>query len=244
MVGLLITAHLLWRPISRRFLLWMAALSFACGVMSVGLIAQSGSVTSAIARDKSVPAFVHLKELSEVDGTIADLRSTGQTSNLVFSPDVSLTKWVPTWTSQGTLLDQTGIYCGTQTPETAKKIFFMHLYYSNVRAEALREVLQGNRNPSDALVSAPSVIFGQARTFPELNAQFNPIQADEIEREVQAYKMYADSFSREEALRRPIAYAIIPVEGKFEFANLDRWYERDNGERVGDYTLYRLKFRD
>ncbi len=47
-----------------------------------------------------------------------------------------------------------------------------------------------------------------------------------------------------EALKRPITYAVIPIEGSFDFSNLDRWYERDVGERVGTYTLYRLKLRD
>jgi hypothetical protein len=27
----------------------------------------------------------------------------------------------------------------------------------------------------------------------------------------------------------------------FDFTNLDRWSERDAGERLGDYLLYRLK---
>ena len=244
MVALVITVVVFWRSISRRFLLLVATLSFACGLLLAGLLAQSGSVASAIARDPSIPVFLRLKELSKVDGTSAELQSAGQSSNSVFSPDVSLTKWLPTWTSQGTLIDQTGIYCGTLTLEGAKELFFMHLHYSNVGTEAMREVLKGTQNPSSALVSAPSVIFGQARTFPELNVRFNPIQADEIEREVRNYEAYAASFSREKALKRPIAYAVVAAEDKFDFSNLDRWYERDAGEPVGDYTLYRLKLRD
>jgi len=163
----------------------------------------------------------------------------------VFSPEVSLTKWLPTWTSQGTLLDQTGVDCGTLTREERKEFFYMHLYYSKVEPDALNQVLNGTSDPSrDELTSAPSAIFGHARLFPELNSQFKPIQPEEIEHEVQSYQAYINSFSRAEALKRPITYAVIPAESNFDFTNLDRWYERDAGERVGDYTLYRLKLRD
>jgi hypothetical protein len=121
----------------------------------------------------------------------------------------------------------------------------MHLYYSKVEIEALRQVLNGTLDPSrEELRSAPSVIFGHARLFPQLTSQFNPVQLDEVEREVRAYQTYANSFSREEALKRPLAYAVVPADGKFDFANLDRWYERNAGERVGDYTLYHLKLRN
>ena len=245
MVGLLITVALFWRPVSRRLLIWMAGLSFAWGMIAVGLPTRLGSVPSAIARDKSVPVFVRLKELSREDGTIAGLRTKGQTSTLVYSPDVSLTKWLPTWTSQGTLLDQTGVHAGTATPEQQKKFFYMHLYYSKVEIETLRQALNDKLDPTPReLVSAPSVMIGHARLFPQLSSQFQPIQSDEIEREVQAYQTYAASFSREEALKRPITYAVIPNEGNFDFTNLDRWYERDAGERVGAYTLYRVKLRN
>jgi len=77
-----------------------------------------------------------------------------------------------------------------------------------------------------------------------MSFHFQPVQPDEIEREVRAYEAYANSFSRDEVLKRPITYAVIPAGGNFDFTNLDRWYERDAGERVGDYTLYQLKLRE
>jgi hypothetical protein len=244
-LGLFLAIVLFWRPVSRRLLFWVAALSLTWGVIAVGLPARLDSVPTAIARDKSVPVFVRLKELATEDGTVADLRTKGQTSTLVYSPDVSLTKWLPTWTSQGTLLDQTGVHTGTATPEQQKKFFYMHLYYSKVEIETLRQALNDKLDPTPReLVSAPSVMIGHARLFPQLSSQFQPIQSDEIEREVQVYQTYAASFSREEALKRPITYAVIPNEGNFDFTNLDRWYERDAGERVGAYTLYRLKLRN
>src|SRR5262249_55961501 len=158
---------------------------------------------------------------------------------------VPLIMQLPSWTSQGALIDLTVGDCAGLTREERKHFFFMHLYYSKVHANALRQALQGPLwPPLDELQSVRNVVFGHARIFPGLSSQFAPVESREVEREVQLYQSFVSSFSREEAMKRPIAYAIIPSAGNFDFSNLDRWYERDTGERVGDYTLYRLKLRD
>ncbi len=244
-VGLLITITVFCKPVSRRLLIWMATLSVLWGLIAVVLVPQLISFPLAVADDQRTPVLLRLKELSRQDGTLADLRTKGQTSSLVFSPSVALIKLLPTWTSQGTLLDITGGDCGSVTREEQKKFFYMHLYYSRAEVEDLRKALSGTLDRfHDELSSVRNIVFGHARIFPQLNFQFQPIQPDEIEREVQAYQAYANSFSREDAVKRPIDYAIIPVAGNFDFSNLDRWYERDAGERVGDYTLFRLKLRE
>jgi hypothetical protein len=91
--------------------------------------------------------------------------------------------------------------------------------------------------------SARSLIFGHERVTPALTVDFKPIVASEIENEVQAYEQFTKSFSRDEVLKRPVSYAVIPDESNFDFTNLDRWYERDAGARVEGYTLYRVKLR-
>src|SRR5438445_8080341 len=120
----------------------------------------------------------------------------------------------------------------------------MHLYYSRAETAALRQALNGT--PSDPAMNyyARAVIFGHERIVPALSVQFRPIQPEEIEQEIRAYQAYADSFSRAQLLKRPITYAVIPSESNFDFSNIDRWYERDSGERVGAYTLYHLTMRE
>jgi hypothetical protein len=243
-VGLLIMVTLLWKPVPRRWLIWMAALSVSWGLIVVGLPARVAFVPLAVANDRSIPVLLRLKELSKEDGTIADLRSKGQASALVFSPSVELIRLLPTWTSQGTLLDIGGLDFGSVTKEERKRFLYTHLYYSNAQTETLRKVLNAMPDDTGLDIYARSVIFGHDRVTPALSLHFKPIQQNEVEQEVLTYQTYANSFSREEALKRPIAYAVIPVAGNFDFSNLDRWYERDAGERVGDYTLYQLKMRN
>ena len=245
LIGILITATLFWKLVPRRLLIWMAGLSFAWGLVVVALPARLVFVPWAVAADKSIPVLLRLKELSKRDGTLDDLRTKGEAATLVFSPSVALITQLPTWTSQGTLLDVGGVDFGSVTREERKEFLYMHLYYSKANIEALRQALNGASDRShDELSSVRTVIFGYERTSPALTSQFKPIQEDEIEREVSAYQTYESTFSREEALKRLIAYAVIPVNGKFDFTNLDRWYERDAGERLGEYTLYRLKLHN
>jgi len=245
LVGLLILVTLFWKPVPRRLLVWMAGLSFAWAIIVIGLPSRLLFVPWAIANDRRIPVLRRLNELSKQDGTLADLRTKGESSTLVFSPTVPLIVLLPTWTSQGTLLDVTGVYCRSLTREEQREFLHMHLYYSSVHGESLRKALSNRPDGvGDELSNVRTVLFGHERAFQYLSPQLRPIQQEEVDQKVLAYQAYVNSFSRGAALRRPIAYAVIPADGNFDFTNLDRWYERDDGERVGDYVLYRLKLRN
>ncbi len=136
-----------------------------------------------------------------------------------------------------------GLDFGSVTRDARKEFFYMHLYYSKADIEALRKALKGTPDDQSMNYYARAVIFGHERVVPALSADFKPIQPEEIEQEIRAYQAYADSFSREQVLKRPVTYAVIPADVNFDFTNLDRWYERDAGESFGDYNLYRVKLR-
>jgi hypothetical protein len=238
LIAVVITVTLFWMAVPNRLLIWMAVLSFSWGIVEVGLPSKLAFVPAAVAKDQGIPVLLRLKELSKQDGTLLDLRTKGQASALVFSPDVSLIALLPSWTAQATLLDISGVDCGNITQDERKEFFYMHLYYSKAEVERVRKSLT-ERNQF-----AIAMIFGRDRLFPALSPQFQSIQPEEVERELRAYQVYANSFSRAEALKRPITYAIVPADCDFDSSNLDRWYERDAGERVGAYALYRLKLRN
>jgi hypothetical protein len=243
LVTLLITATLFWKPVPARLLVWVAVLSFSWGFVEVGLPSRLNFVPAAVVDDRIVPVLVRLKELSKQDGTLAGLRTEGKASTIVFSPQLVVTVLLPTWTSQPTLLDIGGLDFGSVLREERKQFFYMHLYYSRANTESLRKALNGTPDDPAMNYYARTVIFGHERVVPALSAHFEPIRPEEIEREIQVYQTYVDSFSREQVLKRPVTYAVIPADSNFDFTNLDRWYERDAGERVGSYVLYRLKVR-
>ena len=244
LVGAVIAVALLWKPVPLRLLIWVAALSFAWGIIEVGLPARLTSVPEAVIKDRMVPVLERLNELSKTDGTFADLQTATKPSPLVFSPYVAVNVYLPTWTSQGTLLDIGGLDLGHVSREERKEFLYMHLYYSKADGSTLREPLNASSKDVALNYYARSAIFGHERILPGMSLHFEPITQDEIEEAIRNYLNYVESFSKEKALKRPITYAVIRADENFDFTNLDRWYERDNGERVGDYVLYHLKLRN
>jgi hypothetical protein len=243
LVGVVIAVALLRGPVPQRLLILVATLSLVWGAIEVGLPARLTFVPLAINNERMIPVLLRLNELSKADGTFADLRTANKPSPLVFSPYIAVNSWLPTWTSQGTLLDIGGLDLGHVSPAERKEFLYMHLYYARVDGSALRKPFEGTATDV-GLKYARAAIFGHERIIPGLNLHFEPIKQEEIEQAIREYQTYVDSFSREQAVKRPLAYAVVLAEDKFDFTNLDRWYERDNGERVGDYVLYQLKLRD
>ncbi len=242
LVSLVIVRGFLLRPIPNRALAWIAALCFLWGALEISLPAIART-PSDVVTDQMIPALLRLRELSKQDGTLAGLRVDGKASTVVFSPQMEVMGWLPTWTPQETLLGKGRLVFGSASQQERKELLYMYLYYSKVDGEHLLELL--NERTVDSLLSlyARTAIFGNERVVPGLSFDFNPIHQEEIEQEVRSYQAYADSFSRDKVLLHPLAYIVTRVEPESDFSHIDRWYERDSGERIGDYNLYRVKLR-
>ena len=240
LVSFVLAARLFWQTIPSRVLVWIALLCFLWGEVEVTMPVLANYEAN-VAADQMVPVLLRLRDLSKQDGTLTSLREQGHSSTLVFSPERDVMGMLPTWTPQGTLLGMGGLDFGSAAAEERKEMLYMYFYYSAVKAERLREVL--NEGAGDTFMShyARIAIFGHERVVPMLSAHFKPISHEEVEDEVRRYQAYINSFSREKVLRRPIAYVI--TRGESDLSNVDLWYERDAGERIGGYSLYRLNLR-
>jgi len=240
LVGLVLVTTLRYQPIKSRSLLWIGVLCFSWGAVEVTMPALANYRSNVVA-DQMVPVLLRLQELSKQDGTLASLRDQGRTSTLVFSPQRDVMGLLPTWTPQGTLLGMGGLDFGSASEQERKEMFYVYLYYSAADAERLRELLSESADDTFTSHYARVALFGHERVVPMLSFDFKPIQQEEIEAEVRAYQTYADSFAREKVLLHPLTYAI--TRGESDLSHVDLWYERDAGERIGDYILYRLKLR-
>jgi hypothetical protein len=241
LVGLVIVTTLLYQPIKSRPLLWISVLCFLWGAVEVTMPVLANYGPN-VAADQMVPALLRLKELSKQDGTLASLREQGRAATLVFSPQRDVMGLLPTWTPQGTLLGMGGLDFGSTSQAERKEMLYMYLYYSAMDGARLREVL--NERAGDTFMShyARIAIFGHERVVPMLGLNFEPIRQEEVEEEVRGYQAYVDSFSREKVLLHPLTYVV--TSGESDLSHVDLWYERDAGERIGDYNLYRLKLRE
>jgi hypothetical protein len=240
LIGLVIVTALLYQPIKRRRLLWIAVLCFLWGAVEVSMPVLANYGPN-VAADQMVPVLLRLKELSKQDGTLSSLRDQGRAATLVFSPQRDVMGLLPTWAPQGTLLGMGVLDFGSASQKERKELLYLYLYYSGADAGRLRELL--NERTDDTFMNhyARIAIFGHERVVPMLSFDFKPVQQEEIEEEVRTYQAYADSFSREKVLLHSLTYVV--TRGESDLSHVDLWYERDAGERIGDYNLYRLKLR-
>ena len=229
LVGGVILVALVRPNISTSALIWVASLSVILGFVEIQLPAGGFSKTDTI-KDEMIPVLKKLRELPAREGS---------SPSLVFSPHFELMQILPTWTSHGTLLAIGSIDFGSASHDERKEFLYAHLYYSGATADRLRVLFKGAPDELALSYYVKYAVFGHERVRPLYALHFKPLTQEEMDAEVNAYAKFVDSFSRENALRHPLTYAIAA--DKFDFSRLDQWYVRDAGQRAGAYTLYRLK---
>ena len=82
------------------------------------------------------------------------------------------------------------------------------------------------------------------RVIEGLTPNPKPISLDEMGEELRRYTDYADHFSISQATHPQLSFVVVPNgEAQPNFGNLEKWYERDAGEKVGIFTIYRVKLK-
>jgi len=111
------------------------------------------------------------------------------------------------------------------------------IYLQNYSPERLRKEL---KNKNKWLLFG---YFGWGRMSAHLTTEYQPVTAAEMEEKVEIYKEFCRRFDIREAQKRPVSFVLTNTEFTSDLTNIDRWYERDAGERIGKYVLYRVKLR-
>jgi hypothetical protein len=150
---------------------------------------------------------------------------------------------LPTWTSQGTLLGAAALDFGSASDSERKNLLFMQLYYSETNPEMFRNFLLPHAARSYMDFYAPSVMFGDERFLPIFSRYPNPIQPNEIDEALAAYKLYVESFSRRNASEHPLTYLIICGQEGTDLPHIDLWYRREETETFGSCRLSHLILR-
>ena len=242
LIGLVMIVKLLQPVIPRRTLVLITSLCLMWATIEVNLPFLARSNLD-VRNDEMVPVLLRLKELAKYDGTWDGLRNNGKTPALVFSPETKISRLLPTWAPQGSLLAMGSVSFQSVSRADQKNRLYTHLYYCGKNMEDLRALLNDRKDDPYLSSYTKGTLFGAERVLSFLGRDFQPIRQDKIEGEVRAYEAFVDSFSREQVLNRSVTYAVTLVDDKFDFSHIDLWYERDAGERVGVYNLYRLKLR-
>jgi hypothetical protein len=184
-----------------------------------------------IARDKAMPVDTRLRELAQETGSgremttlnLESLQADGQTT---VAPQPVL--WAR---HQNT-------FAGLTSIAESRERYYKLLYYSGADGEWLRMALTGCRD-----IEACMALFGWDRFNGRLSANARPLTMPEVDEESARFDRFCRSFSAREAAEPRLWFLITDtsIEG---LENVDKWYERDDGELHGDYILYRLKLRE
>ncbi|MCM3871933.1 MAG: hypothetical protein ND895_14715 [Pyrinomonadaceae bacterium] len=186
--------------------------------------------------DRAAAVGQRLRQLSISDGSIAGTNPGPDPRPLVLASDNKLSMILPTFAPQAVLWAPQFDFLNL-APGESRERFYEYLYYTDVDHDAFAKELA---KPMGNIAAAA---FGHERVLPDLSIQAQPITSEDIAAQAADYQAFQLSFTRERATKHVLSYVVVPVDGGPQLSNLDRWYQRDQGERVGDYILYRVQLR-
>jgi hypothetical protein len=219
------------RKLSSRVLLFVALVTFGWGVVEADITTHVVDDQN-LTRDDALPVGRRLRELAR-EAKAAGVEQPG----VVFAPNLIEGDDLPTLAPQGVLWARhLHVFSGT-TWEENKERFYQHAYYAGLDARWLQSELTGGNY---IVVIA---LFGWGRHHDRLTVNSTPITPEEITAEVDRYTKYIESFNRERAAQLLLSYVVTDADGQTNMMNLDRWYERDAGERYGKFILYHVRLR-
>jgi hypothetical protein len=183
---------------------------------------------SNIERDLALPVAKRLEELGRDD--VDPHRSTVLAYDMIQADDL------PSVAPQNVLWSRhQHVFAGMSGQEN-KDRYFQFLYYQNIDEQGLDYLLKRD-------FVAKIALFGWGRHTDRLSSEAKPLTHGEIAVEVARYAAYRAGYNAANAANPMLSYAVVNNETDVDLTNLDKWYERDAGEAIGKYTLYKLKLR-
>ncbi len=232
LLAIVLAATLCWRNqtsrvLTNRRLAIIAVVALAWGFGEVWLAASVGWYRNR-ANDEFRPVA------SRLSASIAD-RPTNAATALI--ADLPLADRFPTDAPQTVLwAPRMLVFPGVSETEDRQR-FFQQLYYLGYDERKIWAALdQKDWNFYAGL-------FPYYRLSRVVSGSSSPISPDEMRAQIHEYLNYAASFDRQRAGSPTLSYVIVHAKDQFDFQNLDRWYQRDQGEAIGDFILYRVKLR-
>ncbi|HEX8179890.1 MAG TPA: hypothetical protein VF525_10145 [Pyrinomonadaceae bacterium] len=185
------------------------------------------------AQDEMNPVARRLAALGRAhDGVPLETQAT------IFAPNMTVADTLPSVAPQSVLW---ALHMFAFPAAGERERFMQFLYYSGVSYEGVSERDVNTLDPARRLYLV--MLLGHTRTNLDLDPNWQPIQPAEYGAALRAYNEYAATFSRDRAAHPLLSYLVVAADDPINLANFDRWYTRDAGERIGAFTLYRVRLR-
>jgi hypothetical protein len=206
-----------------------------------GFIETTGATKRDVAlakvRDDAMPVSNRFVELAKSDG-LNPRQDAVDPRAIVFSSTLPVADWLPTTAPQASLWALHMDAFPGATAAERKERFYQYMYYSGISDKDLEKAI------SEGRFAIMAALFGVERVIPGLVPGEKPIPLDEMRSAAQAYRQYIAFYSRDRASHPTLSYVVVPTEAAPDLSNVDRWYQRDAGEKAGIFTIYRVKLRE
>ena len=227
------------RSIPDLALVTTAVVALAWGLFEVSNAAQRGAQKTML-RDEMFAVAKHLTTMANENG-YTQAAPTGKAElptvfTLSVDDTLEVSQVIPTASSMLVLWSlHSDAFI---TPAESKERFYHHLYYSGLTPKMLEARMRQN----EFWVNVP--LFSSERVVRGLVPEFQRVTIAEIEEERRRYEKFYNNFTRKQAFEPTLNFVVIPDgPGLPNLANLDRWYERDSGRKVGAFTIHRVRLR-
>ena len=195
------------------------------------------NITQARLRDDAMPVVKWMVAESQRAGLGGTSPNPGNPRAIVFASTLPVSETLPTGAPQAQLyVTHMAYYAGANRAEVRER-FYQYMYYSGVSEKELAQAI------SEGRFAIMAALFGIERVITALAVNAQPITLEEMRSELKGYSEYIKSFTRERAGSLTLSYVVVPAEAPPDLTNLDRWYERDAGEKAGLFTIYRVKLK-
>lgn len=184
-------------------------------------------------RNDLMPVAEKIKSLSAQSG------KTGTVLSFDFTPfTVKNSDELPALSSQAVVWSLHQEAGSDLTPEENHLRIFKFVYYQNLSEEWLKSELM--KEKSDLATG----FFGWGRSFNVFTKDADPITESEVEEVVDSYRRFKENFNAADAKSPLLTFVIAHESSKNDYTILDKWYQRDAGEKVGKYILYSVMLKN
>lgn len=216
-----------WAPNRKLLILTLAIFAWALletGVRSARLAKHN------IARDEAQRVAWRLRELSHQ----LPIAAADREAPVVFAPDILLADTLPSVAPQPVLwTPHLFVFSGSNAAENRERLY-QQLYYSGIDEQQFAALAANSSFLQLAL-------FGWERM--NQKAHTPGISSEDVRFETLQFTKYVAEFDARKAATPSVGYVVVAATGGPSLTNFDRWYERDAGERIGDYVIYRARRR-
>jgi hypothetical protein len=243
LLSIVLLFSLLWRAryaarvIPARALIFTAIAALGWGVVEVSDI-TSRDAAQARLRDDVVPVARRLSTIIKEDGSFAAALAGKAPYPVAYVSTLDVSKSIPSDSAVAVLWALHTPASGVSLEES-KERFYQYMYYSGLSPKEVATAMVERR----FIVLAP--LFGVERIIEGLAPNPQPISIEEMRDELRRFTDYSDHFSISQATHPQLNFVVVPNgEAQPDFVNLEKWYQRDAGEKIGIFTIYRVKLRD